>query len=92
MVELSRRKLFQLAAFGLASRMLPFGAVNAFAAPTGTLGPYQALVCIFLFGGNASNNMVVPRSKICFVSLLVSQLGDQLNQEFWFDEGGKTKQ
>jgi uncharacterized protein (DUF1501 family) len=60
MVELSRRKLFQLAAFGVASSMLPFGAVNAFAAPTGNLGPYQALVCIFLFGGNDSNNMIVP--------------------------------
>jgi len=60
MVELSRRKLLQLAAFGLASRMLPFGTLNAFAAPTGDLGPYQALVCIFLFGGNDSNNMVVP--------------------------------
>ena len=60
MVEISRRKLFQLAAFGLASRMLPFGSLNAFAAPTGDLGAYQALVCIFLFGGNDSNNMVVP--------------------------------
>ena len=60
MVEISRRKLFQLAAFGLASRMLPFGSLNAFAATTGDLGAYQALVCIFLFGGNDSNNMVVP--------------------------------
>ena len=60
MVELSRRKLLQLAAFGLASRMLPFGTVNAFAGTTGDLGAYQALVCIFLFGGNDSNNMVVP--------------------------------
>jgi uncharacterized protein (DUF1501 family) len=40
--------------------MLPFGTVNAFAATTGNLGSYQALVCIFLFGGNDSNNMVVP--------------------------------
>ena len=60
MVEISRRKLFQLAAFGLASRMLPFGSLNALAATTGDLGAYQALVCIFLFGGNDSNNMVVP--------------------------------
>jgi uncharacterized protein (DUF1501 family) len=60
MVELSRRKILQLAAFGLASRMLPFGTLNAFAATTGDLGAYQALVCVFLFGGNDSNNMVVP--------------------------------
>ncbi len=60
MVELSRRKLLQLAAFGLASRMLPFGTINALAATSGDLGAYKALVCIFLFGGNDSNNMVVP--------------------------------
>jgi uncharacterized protein (DUF1501 family) len=33
-----------------------FGLVNALAQS----GGYQALVCIFLFGGNDSNNMIVP--------------------------------
>src|SRR5690242_914014 len=34
-----------------------FGAMNALAA---TQAPYQALVCIYLAGGNDSNNMVIP--------------------------------
>jgi len=57
MVSLSRRKLLQLAAFGVASRMFPFGSLNAFAQST---GDYRALVCVFLFGGNDADNMVVP--------------------------------
>lgn len=39
------------AAFGQA------GLMTAQAAPA---GPYQALVCIFLFGGNDANNMLIP--------------------------------
>jgi uncharacterized protein (DUF1501 family) len=31
--------------------------MNAFAAPQ---APYRALVCIFLFGGNDANNMIIP--------------------------------
>jgi len=34
-----------------------FGLVNALAQGT---QDYKALVCVFLFGGNDSNNMVVP--------------------------------
>jgi uncharacterized protein (DUF1501 family) len=33
-----------------------FGAINAWAAP----GPYQALVCVYLAGGNDAHNMVIP--------------------------------
>ena len=36
-----------------------FGMINAFAQGT---GDYRALVCVFLAGGNDSNNMVVPVS------------------------------
>jgi uncharacterized protein (DUF1501 family) len=35
-----------------------FGMMSALAAPTCT--DYRALVCIFLFGGNDSNNLIVP--------------------------------
>src|SRR5260370_13179628 len=35
-----------------------FGMMSALAAPTCT--DYKALVCIFLFGGNDSNNLIVP--------------------------------
>jgi uncharacterized protein (DUF1501 family) len=50
----SRRDLLKLATLAGATR---FGAMNAFAQAS----DYKALVCIFLFGGNDSNNMVVPQ-------------------------------
>jgi uncharacterized protein (DUF1501 family) len=46
-----------LAAAGHLSGLRPFGALNALAEST---SDYKALVCIFLFGGNDSNNMLVP--------------------------------
>ncbi len=57
MVSLSRRKVLQLAAFGVAAQMFPFRALNAFAQTT---GDYKALVCVFLHGGNDGDNTVVP--------------------------------
>jgi uncharacterized protein (DUF1501 family) len=46
-----------LAAAGNALGLRPFGALNALAQ---TASDYKALVCIFLFGGNDANNMLVP--------------------------------
>jgi len=37
-----------------------FGAINALASPAAVSTNYKALVCIFLFGGNDGNNMIVP--------------------------------
>jgi len=45
-----------LAAAGNAAGLYPFGALNGFASGTG----YKALVCIFMYGGNDSNNTLVP--------------------------------
>ena len=76
MVSLSRRKLLQLAAFGVASRMMPLGALNAFAQST---GDYRALVCVFLFGGNDADNMVVPidgQARMDYESVRASLLLD----------------
>jgi uncharacterized protein (DUF1501 family) len=42
-----------------------FGLVNALAQGT---PDYKALVCVFLFGGNDSNNMVVPLSSAGYAS------------------------
>ena len=50
----TRRDLLKLVTLAGASR---FGAMNAFAQAT----DYKALVCVFLFGGNDANNMVVPQ-------------------------------
>lgn len=44
---------------GALGSLAKFGEINAMAANP---GPYQALVCIFLAGGNDSHNMVVPIS------------------------------
>ena len=41
---------------GAALALQRFGFVNALAQSSG----YQALVCIFLFGGNDSNNTIIP--------------------------------
>ena len=46
-----------LAAAGHVAGFRPFGAMNGLAE---TSGDYKALVCIFLYGGNDSNNTLVP--------------------------------
>ena len=59
-MDVNRRTFIQyasLAAAGNAAALRPFGALNALAQ---TANNYKALVCIFLFGGNDSNNTVVP--------------------------------
>jgi uncharacterized protein (DUF1501 family) len=58
-MTLSRRELLRLTACSAAGSVFAsqFGALNALAAP---VGDYRALVCVFLFGGNDANNMVVP--------------------------------
>jgi uncharacterized protein (DUF1501 family) len=59
-MSLDRRSFIRyasLAAAGNAAGLRPFGALNALAA---TASDYKALVCIFMYGGNDSNNMLVP--------------------------------
>src|SRR6202042_1921897 len=50
-------KYASLAAAGNAAGLRPFGALNSLAQGA---TDYKALVCIFLFGGNDANNMLVP--------------------------------
>jgi len=45
------------AALGVATSFRSFGLINALAQNT---SPFQSLVCIFLFGGNDANNMLIP--------------------------------
>ena len=52
-----RRTFLKLAGLAPLAR---FGAMNAYASPSAISPNYKALVCIFLFGGNDGNNMVVP--------------------------------
>lgn len=51
------KSIGHLGAAGMASRLAHLGIMSAHAQEAAN---YQALVCIFLFGGNDSNNMVVP--------------------------------
>lgn len=50
-------KYAALAAAGNLAGLRPFGALNALAQTT---PGYKALVCIFLYGGNDANNMIIP--------------------------------
>lgn len=51
------------AALGIATNLSCFGLMQALAqAPAPA--PYQALVCIFLFGGNDGNNVLVPTDTV----------------------------
>lgn len=57
----TRREFFTkagrfISTIGAAGALSPFSAVNAFAQGS----DYKALVCVFLFGGNDANNMIVP--------------------------------
>ena len=58
----SRRSFLRyasLAAAGNAAGLRPFGMLNALAS-TGAATDYKALVCVFLYGGNDSNNTIIP--------------------------------
>ncbi len=46
------------ASFGMTAALGRLNLIHALAA--GPSSGYQALVCIFLFGGNDSNNLIVP--------------------------------
>lgn len=71
-MKISRRDLIRqsccaAAAFGISTSLTRFGLVNALAqSPTN----YQALVCIFLFGGNDANNMLIPNDAAGYANYL----------------------
>jgi uncharacterized protein (DUF1501 family) len=62
-----RRTCCTAAALGAASSFNRFGLINALAQAT---SQYRALVCIFLFGGNDANNMVVPYDSVGYANYL----------------------
>jgi uncharacterized protein (DUF1501 family) len=62
--DTSRRNFLRFGgAFATAAGFARFASMNAYAqnAPN-----YKALVCVFMFGGNDSHNMVVPQSQSAF--------------------------
>ena len=58
-------KYASLAAAGNAAGLRPFGLLNSFAQTT---TDYKALVCIFLYGGNDANNMIIPIDNAGFTN------------------------
>lgn len=63
---ISRRSLLRLGAgalglLGAGSRLSRLGMLNA--ATNAASTDYKALICIFLFGGNDANNLIVPMSS-----------------------------
>ena len=61
MNRLSRREFLQATGAGLVATS-PVVGLTQMATPAGSFSDYRALVCVFLFGGNDSYNMLVPRS------------------------------
>ena len=60
-MKMPRRSFIQyasLAAAGHLAGLRPFGNLNALAQTSNQT--YKALVCVFLYGGNDSGNMIVP--------------------------------
>ena len=61
MNRISRRDFLQAAGAGMVATS-PVVGLTQMAAPLGPFSDYRALVCVFLFGGNDSFNVLVPRS------------------------------
>ena len=65
---ISRRGFIQLGSASVASLALrPFGLLPAMAQSSSN---YRALVCVFLFGGNDSNNTIVPMDDVNYQAYL----------------------
>ena len=75
MTDLNRRRLLKAAAAGGVA--YAFGhvpdTVHAQMSGGGAFTDYKALVCVFLFGGNDSWNMVVPRSPAEYAAYQASR-------------------
>ncbi len=65
-MPITRRSFLSSAAMlaaGNAMGLRPFGALNALAATGKSTSGYRALVCVFLYGGNDANNMLVQNES-----------------------------
>ncbi|TWU59471.1 hypothetical protein Poly51_22590 [Rubripirellula tenax] len=81
--ESSRRDLLKMAGgcaaltnTSLLSTMLNLSATNSAVAQTSGLTGYKALVCVFLFGGNDSYNMLTPMTPSEHAEYLTARGGD----------------
>ncbi|MCW8346815.1 DUF1501 domain-containing protein [Vibrio sp. ZSDZ65] len=61
-MKLSRRNFLKSTVYGSAATSIPLTLSLPSSALANTEGDYKALVCLFLFGGNDSFNMLIPDS------------------------------
>jgi len=62
----TRRQILRLGGLGAAAWAGGLGRFGLLSAITPPAGDYRALVCVFLYGGNDSNNMIVPMDATAF--------------------------
>jgi uncharacterized protein (DUF1501 family) len=73
-LESRRRALAQMGGLG-AMALLPSLSLLPPVASAASAGSYRALVCLFLFGGNDGNNLVVPTDSAGYATYLSSRGG-----------------
>ena len=74
---IKRRDLLRFAGPTAAGFLLarPYDAIGQMVGGSGPFNDYRALVCVFLFGGNDSFNMLVPRSAAEYGAYAASRAG-----------------
>lgn len=71
-LPLSRRRFLRagacaaLGSTGLVSALAQLRSIAAGVAAAGEASDYKALVCVFLYGGNDANNLLVPRDETAY--------------------------
>jgi len=75
--RMKRRELLALAGPTAAAFLLarPYDAIGQMVGGSAPFNDYRALVCVFLFGGNDSFNMLVPRSAAEYGAYAASRAG-----------------
>src|ERR1700685_304084 len=92
--DLIRQSCCTAAAVGTASSFSRFGLINALAQSHTN---YQTLVCVFLFGGNDANNLLIPTDTAGYANYLkyrvaVANGGLALDQSTLLPIASKTQQ
>jgi uncharacterized protein (DUF1501 family) len=93
--KVSRRDFVRMgcctaASFGLSAALGRLNLIHAYAAGAAT--NYQALVCIFLFGGNDSNNLIIPNDTAGYANYLKYRANLALAQNTLLPIVAKTSQ
>ena len=77
-LDLTRRKFIgnccaAVGATGILSALAQLRVSGALAADASRGSPYKALVCIFLYGGNDSNNVIIPSDNTDYATYLAQR-------------------